>query len=125
MKQTKCNNVAHANKHRPNENEKVLVISFSNTCSNPEAMVVQPLNAALASPTVNRPWRLDYVTCFTMLQNCEPSIYYIIVASHTLLTLSIINTFLMRLPKKLLKILKLVISRNQNLLYSELLPDPS
>jgi len=51
------NALNHQHSHQRDENYKVFIVPLAYTGAEPRAVVVKPLDAAIADPAVDRPWR--------------------------------------------------------------------
>lgn len=61
--------------YKPDEAEEVLVISLSDAGAQPGAVMVQPLDAAVADATMNRSWWSVQVTSVAILNFGQSPVY--------------------------------------------------
>ena len=82
-----CYDYAFDDQHRKQcyEDDEVFVVSFANTCSEPRAMMVKSLNAAVADSTMHSSWRPIDITGATVLNFGQSCIYYIQILLSNLL----------------------------------------
>lgn len=103
MDGSEYDSIAYAKEDGPEEKKEVFIISLSNTCSDPWAMMVKALNAAATESAVNCSWRSINVTVFTVFDSSYSTIENIHVFLHTCFLVRVVNSSLICFQEKSLK----------------------
>ena len=72
-----CYTIDHAEEHRPDEEHEVFVISFTDTCTQPWAMMIKSLDASPTKATMYGSRGPVDFTFITILNPCDSSIEHI------------------------------------------------